>query len=146
LSDSEESEESEDSGADEVVVGGKKYYWLAIREYLESELGDCKYFLHGKRTNHTESFHNVSNLYCPKGSNISMKTYIMKKQMAGLHWTYNKYWQQMDEESMNVDWKVKLLDLYLTRKKASSADFGPGSVANSAKKVRLNNTNDAAIG
>jgi hypothetical protein len=135
-------DDSDESDADEVVAEGKKYYWLAIRAYLESELGDCKYFLNGKRTNHTESFHNVCNLYCPKGSNISMKIYVMKKQMAGLHWTYNKYSQQLDEELMDVDWKVKLLALYLNRKKDSSTQMATMATSKSAKKSGPNNTNN----
>jgi hypothetical protein len=138
LSDSEEeSEEEEESSEEEmqVEVGSKRYYWLALKEFLESQLGDCKYFLHGKRTNHTESFHNICNIYCPKGSNISTKMYIMKKQFAALHWNWNKAMQSGGVEvEMSVPWKEELLAKYLARKKKNLPVVHP---LNPAKKLRL---------
>ena len=123
-----------------IEVGSKKYYWLALKEYLESELGDCKYFLHGKRTNHTESFHNICNIYCPKGSNISTKIYVMKKQFAALHWNSNKSMQSGEEES-NSQWKHDLLAKYLSRQKKNLPVVYP---LNPLKKARLTNTNHSA--
>lgn len=147
---------SEEEEVPEVLSGSKKYYWLAVREFLESQVGDCKYFLNGKRTNHTESFHNVCNLYCPKGSNISTKTYIMKKQFAALHWTENKQAQQQIEGELRLSWKVELLEKYLALKKQNSNAPKVAIVETGAKKIRLsaainesqsnsNNTNDNII-
>jgi hypothetical protein len=111
-----DSEESEEQSNQEVLVEGKKYYWLALKDFLDSQLGDCKYFLNGKRTNHTESFHNICNMYCPKGSNISMKMYIMKKQFAALHWNNNKLYNNEEIED-NIEWKFALLNEFLKKKK-----------------------------
>ena len=63
-------ESEQDDGLSEPVMYTKEYYYMALFDFLKSQMTDCKYFLHGTRTNQTESFHNVSNLYCPKGTII----------------------------------------------------------------------------
>jgi len=135
-SDESDDEDSEESDAAEVIIESKAYYWLAIRQFLESQAGDCSFFLNGKRTNHTESFHNVCNLYCPKGSNISTKIYVMKKQFAALHWGENKLAQLDLDDGIGLPWKVELLKAFLIIKRANSVLL---QRQNSRKKLRLDN-------
>jgi hypothetical protein len=89
----------------------KKYYIDAMREFLTKLMKNHTYFLHGRRTSETESFHNVCNTYYRKGSSsTSFPLYKMKKTFAALHWNGMK-----TEEGDK--WKEVLLKKLLELKK-----------------------------
>lgn len=110
----EESESEEEE--DEPEFGSKKYYVRAVREFLVSQLENHEYFVHGTRTNNTESFHNVCNKYYQKGLTLSFPQYIMRKTFAALDWNENKLGMRTD--SPIADWKEVLLLEFLRRKAA----------------------------
>ena len=93
--DEEEESESEEEEV-EPKFGTKKYYVRAVREFLESQLENHEYFVHGTRTNNTESFHNVCNKYYHKGSTLSFAQYIMRKTFAAMDWNENKLGMRTD--------------------------------------------------
>jgi hypothetical protein len=85
-------DESEEEVVDNVGLtdpyneGSETYYREALNEFLLSQMTTYQYFLNGTRTSFTESFHNVCNLYYPKGLSMSFAQYKMRKQFAALHW------------------------------------------------------------
>ena len=90
LSEDEESSSESSASMEEEVTVTKKEYREALELFLRSQMKDYEYFLHGTRTNHTESFHNVANKYYSKGSTSTFNLYIMKKQFAALDWNEQK--------------------------------------------------------
>jgi hypothetical protein len=91
---SEEEEEDEDEEEEgeapemevEVDVDSRKYNKEALEKFLLQESKHYEFFLNGTTTSYGESFHSICNLYYPKGSTASFKSYVMKKEFAGLHW------------------------------------------------------------
>ena len=55
--------------------------WLT--ELVEA---DAEFFIHGLQTSATESFHNICNIYCPKGVPWSFLNYCCRKYLAALDW------------------------------------------------------------
>jgi hypothetical protein len=104
---SEEDEPGDTRVTDPLSMGSETYYREALNEFLVSQMGNYQYFLNGTKTSFTESFHNVCNLYYPKGLFMSFAQYKMRKEFAALHWnqlrkvgngTFNDFesfeWQQ----------------------------------------------------
>lgn len=102
---------------EEPEFGTKEYYVRAVREFLTSQLDNHEYFVHGTRTNNTESFHNVCNKYYHKGSTLSFAQYIMRKTFAAMDWNENKL--EIRTDAPVSPWQATLLSEFL-RKKAST--------------------------
>lgn len=117
--DIEEESESESESEEEIEPNSKKYYVQAVREFLESQMENHEYFVHGTRTNNTESFHNVCNKYYHKGLTMSFEQYIMRKTFAALDWNENKL--GLRTESPVSPWQVRLLEEFVRRKRAIRA-------------------------
>lgn len=115
--------ESESESEEAPSFGSKKYYVAAVREFLESQLDNHEYFVHGTRTNNTESFHNVCNKYYQKGLPLSFPQYIMRKTFAALDWNENK--KGLRTDSTVSPWKARLLREFVSRKTAIRAARSP---------------------
>lgn len=87
-------------------VGSFDYYRNALSELLLS-LSDCyEHFLFGTRTNNTESFHFLCNLYYTKGQTVSFDSYQKRKYFAGLDWNETK--QGLSEKVPQL-WQLDLM-------------------------------------
>ena len=98
----------------EETVLNKKYYKDSLREFLKSQMKDYEYFLHGTRTNLTESFHNLCNKYYQKGSTITYSHYIMKKEFAGMDWN-----EQRSGNIPAIPWQQRVINSYLEKLNSS---------------------------
>jgi hypothetical protein len=106
-----DSEEDSDS-ASGVPIGvhysasdeDKEFYVDGMKNFLTKLSKNHQFFLYGRRTSQTESFHNVANIYYRKGSSsTSYEFYKMKKIFAALHWNSIKLLE-------GDNWKLLLLN------------------------------------
>lgn len=130
--------EDEDDMAVETPAFSRQYYWEAIYEFLEKQSKNYEYFLHGKVTSETESFHNLVGKYYRKGASVEFKQYalmlfiliycrisllisvlisvlnfryIMKKTFAGEDWNEQKLYE---EKKCPQRWQLAYLDEFIS--------------------------------
>lgn len=113
-------EESSEDELDEVglsdpyEVGSDTYYREALNEFLLSQMTNYQYFLNGTKTSFTESFHNVCNLYYPKGLYMSFEQYKMRKEFAALHWNeLRKAGYTSIDEFASFGWQEDLMNKFI---------------------------------
>lgn len=106
---------------DPYSVGADSYYREALTEFLVSQMNNYQYFLNGTKTSFTESFHNVCNLYYPKGLTMSFVQYKMRKQFAALHWNdLRKSGNDTDDVLDCFGWRENLLNKLIDHLRPSS--------------------------
>jgi hypothetical protein len=95
-------------------MGSQAYYREALNEFLVSQMTNYQYFLNGTKTSYTESFHNVCNLYYPKGLYMSFAQYKMRKEFAALHWIeLRKAGSATDDELVTFGWQENLINRFI---------------------------------
>jgi len=115
IGESDESNEMEvESSA--AVSHTKRYYVEALTEFLMNEMTDYEFFLYGKRTNYTESFHNKCNKFYSKGTTISFEQYKMKKTFAALDWNEKKRRNNLlFDITTTLPWEDVIINEFLKR-------------------------------
>ena len=79
----------------------------AFRVWLKSLVeGDAQYFMNGLQTSCTESFHNVCNVYCPKGFHWNFKIYSCRKNIAALAWNTKQGGGEVKELRLSLIQKI----------------------------------------
>jgi hypothetical protein len=116
VSEEAEDEDEEEETDEEPEEGTKAYYVFALRSFLKSQMEHHEHFVHGTRTNNTESFHSVCNKYYHKGSTVTFRQYVMRKTFAAMDWNENKLGMRTD--AAVPPWKAALLAEFLRRKLA----------------------------
>lgn len=90
-----------------------------LLQFLTPLYEDCEYFVHDQRTFGNESFHSICNRYYEKGSVVSFKIFVMKRQFAALDWNEMMRKKALGEEDTDIqDWQELLLSRLMAALKA----------------------------
>ena len=102
-------------------VETKNYYEKALKEFLVSLMKNYEYFINGKTTSDTESFHNVCNQYYPKSLSISFPQYVMRKTFAAFDWMEMRSTRKLRKSSEKSPkkprqaWQLRILEKFNIR-------------------------------